>query len=141
MPALSTFPQRCSRPLIIFLNRTGPSILEGSSAMLRETITSCNLLATLLMQSRVPLAFFDTKARCWFMFSLVSTRVPSSFSAELLSSMYWYWGLFLPKKCRTLHFLNFRSFLSIHFSTLSRWQQDPLAHQPLLPVWCHQQIC
>jgi len=49
--------------------------------------TSLNLLATLfLMHPRMPLAFLATRAHCWLMVNLSSTRTPRSLSAELLSS-------------------------------------------------------
>ena len=70
--------------------------------------------------------FFDTRAHCWLMFNMVSTRTSSSFSAKLLSSwsapsICWCMGLFLAR-CRTLHFslLNFMRFLSANFSSLQR---------------------
>lgn len=64
-------------------------------------------------------------SRCWLMFYLLTTRIPSSFSSELLSSwvapsLSWCLGLLLSW-CRTLHFhlWNIMRFLSAHFSSLS----------------------
>ena len=61
---------------------------------------------------------------CWFVFNLVSTSIPMSFSAKLLynwaiPSIYWCMVLFLPR-CRTLCFplLNFMMLLSGLFSSL-----------------------
>lgn len=53
-----------------------------------------------LRQPGIPFALFATRAPCWLMFTLVSTRTLRSFSAELLSicmdpSMYWCPELFL----------------------------------------------
>lgn len=42
-------------------------------------ITSLSLWAMLLMQLRIPLAFFSTETQCWLTFSTVSTRIPRSF--------------------------------------------------------------
>lgn len=79
------------------------------------------------MQLGLVLASFLTWALCWLMFNFVSMRISRSFSAKLLSncgmapSMDWYLGLFLPSY-RIWHFsfLNFRRFLSAHFSSLLR---------------------
>ncbi|KAK4807064.1 hypothetical protein QYF61_018405 [Mycteria americana] len=51
---------------------------------------------------RMPLAFFATRAHCWLMFNLVSTRTPRFFAEKLLPSWaspskYWCLGLFLPR--------------------------------------------
>ncbi|KAK4826741.1 hypothetical protein QYF61_010994 [Mycteria americana] len=86
------------------------------------------------MQTRIPLAFFVAKARCWLMFNLVSIRTPRSFSAKLLCcqsalSMYQCMGLFLPRQ-RTLHFplLNFMNWQPISPACPgpSGWQHDSL---------------
>ncbi|XP_063211414.1 uncharacterized protein LOC134524983 [Chroicocephalus ridibundus] len=72
-------------------------------------MTSLDLLATVFpRQPRMPLAFLATRAHCWLMDNLLSTRTPRSFSSELLPSMsapniYWCLAFFLPR-CRTLHF-------------------------------------
>ena len=45
----------------------------------KKTITSLDLLATLLlMHPRIPLAFLATRAHCWLMANLLSTRTPRS---------------------------------------------------------------
>jgi len=88
-------------------------------------ITSLSLLTIIyLMQPRILLASFATRAHCWIMVKLVSIRTPRSFSAKLFSSwvapsVYCCMGLFLPR-CRTLHFpwLSLRRFPSAHFSSL-----------------------
>jgi len=74
----------------------------------------------------MPLAFLASRAHCWLMVNLSSTRTPRSLSSELLSSrstpsLYWCIGLFLPR-CRTLHLplLNLIRFLSAQTSSLSR---------------------
>ena len=59
----------------------------ATSAEQRGRITSLSLLAILcLMQPRIPFTFFATRACCWLMFSLLSTRTPRYFSAKLLFS-------------------------------------------------------
>lgn len=56
-------------------------------ASLSGRITSVDLLVTLcLVQPTKPLAFLGGRAHGWLMFNLVATRMPSSFSAGLLSS-------------------------------------------------------
>lgn len=91
-----------------------------------------------------------SRAHCWLMFNLMSTKTPISFSAKLLSSwfspsMYWCLGLFFHR-CRTLQFslLNFMRFLSTSLEFppnspgcwgSSDWQHNPLAYQPL-PQFC-----
>ena len=80
---------------------------------------------------------------CWLLVSLMSTRRPRSFSANLLSSqpvprLFWHRGLLLPRG-RTLHFplLNFIRFLLAHFSSrpgASLQQHNQLVHQPLFLV-------
>ena len=53
-----------------------------TSAEYRGMITFLLMLATLfLIQARMPLAFLSTWARCWLMFSWLSTSTPKSFSA------------------------------------------------------------
>ena len=60
-----------------------------TSARQRGRITFLHLLAILLlMQPRIPLAFFTARAHGWFMFSLVSTRTPRASSVKLLSSWF-----------------------------------------------------
>ncbi|PKU48619.1 hypothetical protein llap_1071 [Limosa lapponica baueri] len=50
-------------------------------------MTSLDLLAMLfLMHPRIALAFLATKAHCWLMVILLSTRTPKPFAAELLSA-------------------------------------------------------
>jgi len=75
---------------------------------------------------RLPLAFLETRAHCWIMVNLSSTRTPRSLSTELLSRrsapiLYSYMRLCLPR-CRTLHLplLNFIRLFSTHLSSLSR---------------------
>jgi len=80
----------------------------------RGRITSlCLLVALLLVQSRIQLAFWAASTRCWLKLSLSSTDSPKSFSSRLLSShslpsLYLCLGLLWPR-CRTLHLalLNF----------------------------------
>lgn len=58
-----------------------------TSAVLEGTITSLRLLAALLlMKSKILLITFSETARCWLMFSLLSTVTPRSFTAKLFSS-------------------------------------------------------
>ena len=57
------------------------------SAEYRGAIPALLLLATpFLIQARMPLAFLATWARCWLLFSRLSTSTPRSFSAGQLSS-------------------------------------------------------
>lgn len=84
--------------------------------------TSLNLLDMLCLRLSIQvysatklLATFTTRAHCWFMVNLMSSTIPKSCSAKLLSSqsatsMYCCIGLFLPG-CRTWHFplLNFET--------------------------------
>lgn len=78
-----------------------------------------------LMQPTTPFVAFAAKTHCWPTFNLVSTWTPISFPAKLLSnwvvpSMYWRMRLLFPR-CRIWHFLlNFRRFLSVHFSSLMK---------------------
>lgn len=86
-----------------------------------------NLLPVLLLvQPRMLLAFLAARADCWLMFSLLSTKIPRSFSTALLPSclvpsLYYCQGLFLPI-CRASHLslLNFPRFLLAHSSSLFR---------------------
>jgi len=71
-------------------------------------------------------AYFATRAYCWIMVNLLSTTIPRSLSAELLSSrsapnLNWCMCLFLHW-CKTPHlsFLNLIRFLSAQLSSLSR---------------------
>ena len=53
----------------------------------RERITSFDLLATIfVLHPKIPLAFLATRAHCWLMANLMSTRTCRSFSTELPSS-------------------------------------------------------
>jgi len=97
-----------------------------TSAAQRSRITSLSLLATpLLMQPRVPLAFWAVSACIWCMCSFLSTRTSRS-SAGLLSvssspSLYSYLGL--PQlKCNILHLalLNLSRFSHAHFLSMCR---------------------
>jgi len=78
------------------------------------------------MYPRIPLAALAARAHCWLMVKLLSTRTPTSLSAELSSiryarSLYWCIGLFLMR-CRTLHLplLSLIRFLSAQHPSLSR---------------------
>ncbi|NXW18147.1 TENS3 protein, partial [Circaetus pectoralis] len=88
-------------------NRAQRSRCGLASAKQRGRIAPLDLLATLfLMQLRILMTAFAMRLHCWLMVSLLSTRTPRSFSAELSSnqlapSMYWCLGLFLPR-CRSL---------------------------------------
>lgn len=90
------------------------------------------------MHPRILFAFSATRAHCWLMHHLLSTRAPRSFSAELLFSrsapnLHW---------CVTLHLpLNFIRFLSTHLCSLSRFSwmaAQPLVYQPHLWHLYHQ---
>ena len=64
----------------------GHSICGLTRGEHRGRITSLDLLASLFsMHPRISLAFLATKAHCWLMVTLLSTRIHMS-SAELLSS-------------------------------------------------------
>ncbi|KAK4827750.1 hypothetical protein QYF61_021221 [Mycteria americana] len=68
-------------------NRTQCSRCGLTSAEQRGRITSLDLLAILLlMQPRIPSAFFKGRVHCLLIFNLVSTRTLRSFSAKLFSS-------------------------------------------------------
>lgn len=100
----------------------------GSPVLARSKITFLDLLAILcLMLPWVSLAFFVARADCWFMLILMSTRIPTSFSAVLLfswvvPSRYGCLGSFILR-CGTWHshLLNCMKFLSAHFSTFLRF--------------------
>jgi len=75
------------RSLSFFNHSTQGSRCGLTRGEQRRRITSLNLLAMLmLMQPRIPLAALATRAHCWLMANLLSTRTPSSFSPELLSA-------------------------------------------------------
>jgi len=65
----------------------GPQVgSHQSRAEQRGRITSLDLLATLLlMQLGIWLVFWVASTRCWVMLSFLSTNIPKSFSARLLS--------------------------------------------------------
>lgn len=85
-----------------------------------------HLLATVLMQLKMLLAFFATKVYSRLMTISLTTSASRFFFAKLLciqlvASIYWCQGLSLPV-CRILHFLllNSMSFLLTHISSLLR---------------------
>lgn len=89
----------------------------------RWGITFLSLLATvLLMQHTTLLAFFATRALCWLMANLKSTRIPRAFPEKLFFGMDT-WELFLSQS-RFLHLLllDFIRFLSAYFYTVYRSQ-------------------
>ena len=76
----------------------------------------CPAGSPLLMQPRIPLAFWTASAHCWLMLSFSSTRAPKSSTSLLevqpLSSLYLSLKLLWPR-CRALHLalLNFLRFI------------------------------
>lgn len=55
----------------------------------------------ILMHPRMPLVFLSTRAQCWFMVMVLSTRTPRPFSVQLpfsksAHSMYWYGSYSTP---------------------------------------------
>jgi len=95
-------------------------------AKLRWTITSLAWLATpLLMEPRVPLAFWSASPHYLLLFNFSAARTPKSFLTGLFSRcsssiLYKYLGLPQPK-CKILHFvlLNLIRFMRFHLSLLS----------------------
>ena len=99
------------------------------------------------MHPRIPLAFLATRAHCWLLVNLLSTRTPRSLSTELFSnrsalSLYWCNGLFLPRWRNTCPCWTSSS-SSLPNSPacpgITEWQHSLLVYPPLLPVLCHQQ--
>lgn len=114
------------------LYQEGPNWRQCSTYRLRSAeqrgIIAClDVLALLLLiLSWMLLAFLSARAHCRPKFSLLSTKTPMSFPAELLysqciSSLYHCNEFFLPR-CRTWHLslLNFMKFLLAYSSSLSR---------------------
>ena len=101
--------------------------------------------------SQDTIGFLSTRPHCWLMANLLSSRTPSSFSAELQScrsvpNLYWSIQLSLHR-CKTLHLLllNHIRFLPARHSSLARscwscWHSFQV-FQPLLPALYHQQTC
>lgn len=121
--------------------------------MSRGRITSLNLPAVLfLVQPRIPLAFLATGAHGWLMDNL-STRMPRSFSAELLSSRSaparsgaWGYSSLGPGAgpCTCVCWISRGSSLPISPACPdpSEWQHSTtLGCQTLLPALYHQQTC
>ena len=89
--------------------------------------TPLKLLTTpLLLYPRMLLAFLATRAQCWLMIILLSTRTLRSLFPTLLSNrsvpiLYWYLGLLLPR-CKILYlpWFYFIKFLPAQLSSLSR---------------------
>lgn len=79
---------------LLIMRQRPDALLCMSSSMSRLIITSLHLMPTLLPIRPVMLwAFFTARPCCCLMYSLLSTRTPKSFSAELLphhSDPYWY---------------------------------------------------
>lgn len=133
VPLFSLYPM--SRELQVLLLPQNWTLLYCglTNAELKRRLISLGLLAALLLvQPRIPLTAFATRAYHriyiyypWVMFNFLPTKTPMSFSEEppfssqcLLS---WCMGL-LHARCETLHvpLLNFNRFLSSHVSSLSR---------------------
>jgi len=90
-------------------------------------ITSMNLLPVLLLvQPRILLAALAARAHYWLTSSLLCTKIPGSFSVELLPSHpvpslhHCQRLFFLMFRASHLSLLNFVSFLLGHSSSLSR---------------------
>ena len=93
----------------------------------RGNITSFDLLTVLFLTlPNMLLVFCATRVHCLLTFDYMSTRIPRSFSAQLVSSwlassMYCCLGLFLHR-WKIWHFslMNFMTFLLAHSSSLLR---------------------
>lgn len=76
-----------------------------------------------LTQPRMPLAFVDTKARCWLLVNLFSTRIPRSLFYRVFSlpapSLSWSFSILKAGPC--IHLCWTLRFLSACFSSLSRF--------------------
>lgn len=93
----------------------------------RGRITSLHLLKTLLLtQPKMILVLSATRTHCWLIFNLISTRTPSSFSADLYSSHLAPQPALVhevvPIHVKDLAFplTNFMRFLLVQFSSLFR---------------------
>lgn len=88
------------------------------------------------MQPRRLLASFTARAHCWLMVYLFP-RTPRSVSGDLLPSLYWCVGLFLPRRRMWHPLLGCMRFLLAHFPSLSRslwlaaWPFGVLQYQSL----------
>lgn len=76
-----------------------------------------------LTQPSMPLAFVDTKARCWLLVNLFSTRIPRSLFYRVFSlpapSLSWSFSILKAGPC--IHLCWTLRFLSACFSSLSRF--------------------
>lgn len=144
-------------PVCLYLPCTGecrtgcnkPGVV--SPVLSRGIITPLDLLAILyLMQPNIPLVLSATRAHCWLMFTLLSTRTLRPLSAEIFSSRVpsaWIsaWDYSFPgaRLCTSPCWISWGSCQTT--SSPCRhpfgWKYDLLVYQSFLPAWCHLQTC
>lgn len=118
----------CSKPLFLlhWRPRSGPSTPVVSHQWWTKRKDHLPVGDVLPNPAQGTVAVFAVRACCWITFNSLSTRVPNSFPAKLLSrqlapSMQWCMELFFVSG-RTWHFilLNFMRLLTNHFLSLPR---------------------